>query len=101
MNGGTRPRWAHSGRELFYLGENREFVVAQIDTVPRFHVVEQDTLFTVPQDIIFNGPTALYDVAPDDERFLMARTLLRAASSAEEHILVLNWFEELRQRLGN
>ena len=101
VNGGTRPRWAHSGRELFYVGENREFVAAQIDTVSGFRVVGQDTLFTVPQDLLLGGSAAPYDVAPDDQRFLMARTLFAAASSTEDHVLVLNFFEELKELLGN
>ena len=101
VNGGTLPRWAHSGRELFYVGENREFVVAQIDTVPRFRVAERDTLFTVAQHLLLLGSAAPYDVAPDDQRFLMARDLIAAEGGTEDHILVLNFFEELKARVPN
>ena len=39
-----------------------------------------------------------YDVAPDGERFLMVRG---GWGSTGQTYLVVNWFEELRQRMGN
>ncbi len=100
LSGGTRPQWAHSGTELFYLRPNREFVSAQIDTVSGFRVLEQNMLFTVPDGLLLEGLVAPYDVAPDDQRFLMGRSLFESAGSVD-NVLVLNWVEELRRRAGN
>ncbi len=42
----------------------------------------------------------MYDVSPDDQRFVMLR-MGGEGTAASELILVTNWFEELRQRMGN
>ena len=42
---------------------------------------------------------AMYDVSPDDQRFVMLR--IDAEFGSTELILVENWAEELRQRTGN
>ena len=39
----------------------------------------------------------MYDVSPDDQRFVMLRN--EAAAEAEAD-LVTNWFTELRERMG-
>jgi hypothetical protein len=38
-----------------------------------------------------------YDVTADDQRFVMLREV---AAESHELVLVLNWFEELKQRVG-
>ncbi len=40
-----------------------------------------------------------YDVTPDDQRFVMIRNL--GGQEASELIVVENWFEELKARVGN
>jgi len=39
-------------------------------------------------------------VSPDDRRFVMLRMGNEGAARGEAY-LVVNWFEELRQRMGN
>ena len=50
-----------------------------------------------------NAGTDFYDVAVDDQRFLMGRRLERDAVGADVQslILVQNFFEELRERVPN
>ncbi len=96
------PVWAHSGRELFYVNGDGEMVVAQIQTGADFAVMDRSVLFALDPALLFrqNEQYALYDVAPDDQRFLM----LRAVSFQEagpELILVENFDEELRTKVGN
>jgi Tol biopolymer transport system component len=102
--GGIRPRWAHSGRELFFVNPaTREMMVAEIETASSFQW-ETRTLFTIPSEYIIGGTNAdFYDIDSDDQRFLMARPYRedQEASASAELVLVQNWFEELRQRLGN
>ena len=40
-----------------------------------------------------------YDVTPDDQRFVMIRSI-RDAEAADELIVVENFFEELKARVG-
>jgi len=42
-----------------------------------------------------------YDVAPDDERFLMPSPRADVESGGGSYILVQNFFEELKELVGN
>ncbi len=68
-----------------------------------FRVLRRETLFTLGVEFAVLMGFNLYDIGPDDERFLMLR--LSSASSGDSggggrFILVENWFTELRERLG-
>ena len=99
---GIAPMWAHSGQELFYIA-GRVMVAATIDTEAGFQVVGQEELFTIPPEF-FTGPYQnFYDIAPDDQRFLMGR---RYAGEGDDggtpsFVLVQNFFEELKARVPN
>ncbi len=41
----------------------------------------------------------MYDVSPDDQRFVMLR--LEERTAASQVVLVVNWFTELRERMGS
>jgi len=97
LNGGTAPVWAHSGRELFYLNGRQELVSVELRPGPTLGVGEPRALFPA-NAYTFAGNFQLYDVAPDDRRFLMIRG--DVAGVATELILTQNWFEELRARTG-
>jgi len=96
LSGGSAPRWAHSGRELFYVNGRQEMVSTEVRSGPTFTVGEPRVLFPANSyNLIPSYP--LYDVAPDDRRFLMVRGV--AAEGETELILTENWFEELRARV--
>ncbi len=92
--------WAHSGRELFYRNGANELVAVQVSTDPAFALGQQEVLFSVAA-YMRNLAYTLYDVTPDDQRFVMLRIGDRENAVTSELILVENWFEELRQRMGN
>ena len=98
-DGGDDPVWAHNGRELFYRNGANEMVAVQISGDPTFVAGEQAVLFSMADYLPSNG-NPLYDMSPDDRRFVMLRTGNEGAASAGAY-LVTNWFEELRQRMGN
>ncbi len=100
--GGVMPKWAHSGRELFYVNADDEMVAAQIQMGPTPTVSERTVLFEMGADIMFRQTEqyALYDVAPDDSRFLMLRRV-GGNEATTELILVQNFTEELAERPGN
>ena len=96
------PVWAHSGRELFYVNADNEMIAAQIQRGSTFVVGERTVLFTIRPEVLFrqNEQYALYDVAPDDQRFIMLRAV-NVQENKPELILVENFLEELRERVGN
>ncbi len=102
-DGGRSPLWAHSGRELFYVNGAGEMVAAQVVTTPSFSVGERRVLFPIRAGYVNSNNHRAYNVSPDDQRFLM----VRFAGSGDEDdapgalIVVENFFEELKAKVGN
>jgi Tol biopolymer transport system component len=90
-DGGSEPRWAHDGRELFYKGVTH---LMAVDVVPGETFTSGTPRPLFPLDG-FRGARnrQQYDVAPDDERFLMIRE--RDDGTRGQAVYVENWFEEL------
>ena len=98
--GGTRPVWARSGRELFYIDESNALTGVAVRTSgPTFSAGSPakifDTTYAEP------NPTRHYDVSPDGQRFLMIKDSAAGDPNATpaSMVVVLNWFEELKQRV--
>ena len=94
--GGTEPAWNLNGRELFYRSGDKMMAVA-LDTQPGFSANTPRMLFegryeTAPV------PTNNYDVSPDGQRFLMLKPSEQEAAPTQINV-VLNWFEELKQKV--
>ena len=97
-SGGSEPLWAHSGRELFYRTSDNNLIAVQVVRDPAFSLGTQRRLFSVMR----YKPDAFhraYDVARDDQRFLMIRQ--EVGEDEGELILVLNWLEEVKRQVGN
>jgi len=96
IGGGREPVWAHSGRELFYKSFDDLLTVASVTPGAAFEVHGRKPLFmTADYDNDVEHPR--YNVSPDDQRFMMSR---KTTSSESDLVLVLNWFTELKTRLG-
>jgi serine/threonine-protein kinase len=97
--GGIEPVWAHSGRELFYKGATEPYDLITAEVVPgtTFVVGEQRTLFSTSA-YRFDAVHQAYDVTADDQRFVMIR---EPQAEAYELIVVENFFEELKAKVGN
>ena len=69
-DGATEPRWAHSGRELFFraLG-SLDIMAVSVETTPTFHAGSPRVLFH--SDAATGVDYPRYDVGPDDRRFLV------------------------------
>jgi eukaryotic-like serine/threonine-protein kinase len=92
--GGSHPAWARSGRELFYedLSDVLTAVAVQMsDGRPTFG--RPVKLFRV-RSVEFEA--RFWDPAPDG-RFLVIKD--GAEDGRSDVVVVLNWFEELKQRL--
>ena len=101
VGGGSLPLWAHSGRELFYVDGESQMVAAQVSTSTAFEVGERQRLFSVDPYIIATVYTS-FDISPDDQRFFMVRPVGTGDEApASALIVVENWFEELKAKVGN
>jgi Tol biopolymer transport system component len=105
--GGLTPLWAHSGSELFFFDAEGGFVAAEVVADSVFRVLRSETLFNAESELYsFGEGVRQYANGPDDEQFLMLSGLGAVAafsgdSGDTRFILVQNWFEVLRQRMGN
>ena len=98
-DGGVQPVWAHSGRELFYIDGSRALVATQVETASSFQVGAKETLFTLPPDYNSGAVSTLYDIAPDDQRFLSTSNAcawcqLHAAGTVVWSLFAKGGFEE-------
>ncbi len=95
-DGGTEPLWGPTGRELFYRNGDKMMAVS-LETKPAFAVSNPRLLFDAPYAHI-SSDIPNYDVAPDG-RLLMVRENQQKATVTQLNV-VLNWFEQLKQRAG-
>jgi len=95
QGGGTEPRWAHSGRELFFKSHGK---LMSLPVAPGagFAPGNARPLFSVaPYASAINRPQ--YDVGPDDRRFAMIRRPV--TETRQEVVLVEHFFEDLKARV--
>ena len=98
--GGSNPVWAHSSEELFYIDADFGMVAVQVETGADFRVLQRETLFRIPTGSRGLPRRTAYDLSPDDQRFLMVRAL-PSTGGATRTIVVQNFFEVLKARVGN
>jgi serine/threonine-protein kinase len=94
---GTEPVWSRDGSRLFFRSGN-SLMVADVRLRPEFESAKPSVLFDTPFDtagLLHAG----YDTGPDGTSFVMIRT--EKESTASEIHVVLNWFEELKERVGS
>ena len=94
--GGTEPRWARNGRELFFRSGNKMMVV-EISTEPALKATAPRVLFE--GRYIRSGTRPgypEYDVTADGRRFVMVQPVEPESAPTQINV-VLNWFEELKR----
>ena len=92
--GGNRPVWAHDGRTLFYQNGNKLMRVP-IDTKAGFAAGTAQQMFQT--DFLASGHD--FDVMPDGKQFVFIKEMQPARAATQINV-VLNWFEELKQRMN-
>ncbi len=92
----AEPVWARNGEELFYRNGS-QMIAVDITTEPTFSAGTPRLLF---EEILQRGTVfrAIYDVAPDGQRFVMIQEGAPDSSLSQINV-VLNWFEERKQRV--
>jgi Tol biopolymer transport system component len=94
--GGITPRWSHRGNEIFYLDLRSNMMAASITTAPSFAVQSTRLLFDASDFIQTAVSRRNYDVAADDQRFLMVQ---RADGAKRGQVVVVeHWLDELRRK---
>jgi hypothetical protein len=73
--GGSMPLWSHGGDEVFFVNAEGYMTIARVETDPEFRVIDREPLFRLPEEILTDEFYTLYELAPEDDRFLMIRVL--------------------------
>lgn len=94
--GGSAPRWASRGNELFYLDLQSRLIATQVTIRPTFALLGQRTLFDASGYVRLSVSRRNYDVSADGQRFLMIKRAGNVMGS--QLVVVENWFEELKHK---
>jgi serine/threonine-protein kinase len=101
---GHHPIWSPDGKELFYVPGANLFSVVSVTTSPSFTLGNPVPLL---RRFVEGGPASAtaIDIMPDGKRFVgisVAGQLPATGTNSPVQIeVVLNWFEELTQKLPN
>ena len=97
--GGTRPVWARSGRELFFLDDARRMSVVAVQPGPGFNFGTPKVLFDSSahyETDVFRS----FDVSADGKRFLVIRDLVAGTGSERQTLVVVShWFDEVKAKM--
>ena len=101
--GGKEPRWAHSGRELFFRNGAHALVAATVVPAATFTLGRQAVLFDGgPFLFDANQSARSYDVAPGDQRFVFMRKVVPTgptAAAPDRLVQVTNWAAEVQAKI--
>jgi hypothetical protein len=109
-NGGYNPAWNPNGNELFFMtdvtvpsGPKKRMMVVAVRDKPTLTLGVPQALFefTGGRELWVCAPTRCYDVAPDGQHFFAVQYPATApVAQPVTHInLVLNWIDELKEKL--
>jgi serine/threonine-protein kinase len=99
--GGFQPHWSRDGHELFYVSRQNEMMRVRVTEGGAWSASAPEKLFDAASYYFGGGlnPYVMYDVAKDG-RFLLIKPVggSNASAAAEDHlVVVVNWFEHLKQ----
>jgi Tol biopolymer transport system component len=97
--GGNSPRWARSGRELFYRN-GRTMMAVDLSFHPDFKAGTPKALFEGDyQNMSRPDISGSFDVSEDGRRFLMVEDVRRTEPGVSLRVMS-RWFDELAAKLG-
>jgi serine/threonine protein kinase/Tol biopolymer transport system component len=96
--GGTMPVWSPDGRAIFFMKGDQ---LAKISLDRQGGAAHEQVLFTVQKfkDMQIDPGSAYFDIMPDGQHFVFEFGG-HSASPTTHYTVVLNWFTELKQRMG-
>jgi serine/threonine-protein kinase len=98
--GGTRPLWARSGQELFYVAPDGGLMRVAVERGPAWRTGTPAKLFenTYAWVVSNNLFGRSYDISADGRRFLAIKSAAAEQTGAPSNLNgVQNWFEELKR----
>jgi Tol biopolymer transport system component len=99
-SGGTRPAWAHTGKELFFLGADGTLMRVPVEATATMWNAGAPTKLLEPRYYTGGGnPNRSYDVSPDGQRFLMIKAASADPTTVPPNIIVVQHFDEELKRL--
>jgi serine/threonine protein kinase len=94
-HGGSDPRWAANGREMYYLSPDQQMMSVPVRMTPSFDPGTPQALFSVR--ILFPGQQrAHYAVTADGQTFILFTPT--ASRSLPTTTVVVNWMAEIAKR---
>ena len=96
--GGTRPLWSRSGRELFFLSATNRMTAVPVAAGPGFAYGKPQPLFDA--SAYDSGPVSRnFDISADGTRFLMVKDVRSSAAPRQSIIVVSHWFDEVKAKM--
>ncbi len=97
VDGGSQPRWSRNDRELYYVSDGTLMGVS-VSTGQGVALGQPQQLFR-SDDLLSAVPVPAYDVSADGQRFVTIAPVEQGEEAAAPKIrVVLNWYEEFRDR---
>jgi dipeptidyl aminopeptidase/acylaminoacyl peptidase len=101
-DGGDSPLWSPDGREIFYLNGDAVMAVS-VEAREAFSLGTPKLLFRGTHVAAYPSDGTPWDIHPDGKRFLMIKPPAPAGGQSADQPrkvnIVLNWTEELKQRV--
>ncbi|HSG81845.1 MAG TPA: protein kinase [Gemmatimonadota bacterium] len=99
FGGGEWPRWSPDGRTLYFWRRTSGVDTLFAASISR----DQGMRVGAPQVVVAIETGEGWDLHPDGDRFIVLAPNARPpeSSAASRYLVVLNWFEELKERMGN
>ena len=115
QGGGVNPYWSPDGNTVYYWRNDAgalTFMAARVQRQPTPVVLSRDSLFTRLSSVgrlplAFGVQQSVSDLHPDGDRLVVLQDVSFAtdpeggAAELQRFLVVTDWFEELRQRMGN
>jgi hypothetical protein len=99
--GGQYPRWAPDGSTVYYWTQEG----ATIDTLMAARVRREPSFSVLSREPVLVGSFEVedWDLHPDGDRILVVQRVSpdedEASSDAERFFVVVNWFQELKEKM--
>ena len=94
---GNWPFWAPDGTELFYFNPRTASMMrVAVEAGSSPNAGPPEALFS---GVYIQGGGRHFDITPDGQRFLMLRDASVDESTTSQFNIVLNWFEDLKERV--